>query len=233
METFTEAATLAQAGWANLKTREQRAEAMAKIANDRLAFVGVPPVAHVVKALGGAEAGSFNFENWTLQLDKEIFEKAVLTDEDAADMAETVYHEARHAEQWFMMAQMRAGQGLSAAGIAEEMTIPARIAALAKAKPLARGSMEALEAFGWFDNIYGSGRERRRAVLIDAEQKGKALKAAKAADEKESTSATKARLEAAQKAFDTALERYKDLPEEFDGHFVAGRMREIFEANQP
>jgi len=80
-------------------------------------------------------------------------------------MADTVYHEARHAEQWYRMAQMRAGQGRTAAQIATEMGIPARIAAVAAGAPLARGSMDALIADGWYQSVYGSGSAHRERVL--------------------------------------------------------------------
>ncbi|MFD1044751.1 ATP-binding cassette domain-containing protein, partial [Kibdelosporangium lantanae] len=53
--------------------------------------------------------------------------QAVMAHADwVVDLANTVYHEARHTEQWFMIARYLSGQGYSAAGIASTMGIPAR-----------------------------------------------------------------------------------------------------------
>jgi hypothetical protein len=63
------------------------------------------------------------------------------------------------------MAQMLAGQGRTAAQIANGMGIPNRIAVEAVAHPLASGSMEALIADGWYQSVYGRGRAHRERVL--------------------------------------------------------------------
>jgi hypothetical protein len=81
------------------------------------------------------------------------------------DIANTVYHEARHAEQWFNIAQLRAGQGRTSAQIASEMGIPARIASAAVAAPIVAGTAKALIAQGWYDQIYGTGGAERNRVL--------------------------------------------------------------------
>ncbi len=47
----------------------------------------------------------------------EAMEDEQLTRDEAADIVDTIFHEARHAEQWYRMAQMRAGRGRTAAQI--------------------------------------------------------------------------------------------------------------------
>ncbi len=65
-----------------------------------------------------------------------------------------------------MMARLLAGEGLSAKAISKRMGIPEDdIAKKAKDKPLAKGSMDALIAQGWFDSVYGVNAAKRNATL--------------------------------------------------------------------
>jgi peptidoglycan hydrolase-like protein with peptidoglycan-binding domain len=220
---FAKEAKKVQGEWEKLGTAAARAQAFATKVNAQLAAAGIPSAAHVLKDLGPS-AGALDFTTWTLELGQKPFSKATVTDAEASDIAGTVYHEARHAEQWHMMARYLAGRGRSAATIATEMGIPAKIAADAKSKPLKPGSMEALIAEGWHENVYGAGAERRNQVLTRAEAKKTALDKAKEAHAKNPTPANKAKLEQAQREFDAAEQQYRDLPEENDAFAVADQM---------
>ena len=134
--------------------------------NARLTGANVPEVGKVLQDLGGS-AGRFAFSLWSIRFDQGTLSEETFTDAEAADLADTIYHEARHAEQWYRMAQMLAGQGKTARQIEREMGIPARIAAEAVGDPLARGSMEALIADGWYQSVYGRGSAHRRRTLGD------------------------------------------------------------------
>jgi len=149
--------------WAT-QSKEERIDAILAKVNERLTAANVPVVGKVIQDLGG-DAGRFSFSLWSIRFDEGIFSKETLTDAEKADLADTVYHEARHGEQWYRMAQMLAGEGKTAAEIASEMGIPARIAAEAVGAPLATGSMDALIADGWYQSVYGTGREHRGRTL--------------------------------------------------------------------
>ena len=165
IETYVEGAqTVIHDQWAGLGTKEARADAILAKVNERLTAAGVPAVGKVIQDLDG-DLGRFSFSLWSIRFDEAMLDSDSVADE--ADFADTVYHEARHAEQWFRMAQMRAGQGRTAAQIASEMGIPAAQAAAAFAAPLAEGSMDALIADGWYQSVYGTGREERRHALSD------------------------------------------------------------------
>lgn len=164
VETFAEAARgVIEGDWAS-QTVEERADALIERVNERLDEAGVPQVTRVIQDLGG-DAGRFAFSLWAIRLDRGTLESETLTDAQAADLADTVYHEARHAEQWYRIAQMLAGQGRTAEQIATEMGIPNEQAAEAVDAPLAPGSMEALIADGWYQSIYGRGSAHRERVL--------------------------------------------------------------------
>jgi len=112
------------------------------------------------------------------------------TVEQARDLINTVYHEARHAEQWFRIAQLRAQQRRRAPGVPPdarlaadvkaELGIPLNIAVAAVKTPLPGGAMQALIAQGWFDSVYGSGRPRRDRIMAELSAANAALATASA-----------------------------------------------------
>ncbi|MDZ8052277.1 MAG: hypothetical protein RMX68_029975 [Aulosira sp. ZfuVER01] len=216
-----------QADWAKLKTTNERADALLAAVNKQLQAAGVPVCNKAIKDLG-TDAGQFDFPTWTLDLGKEAFSQASLTDEAAADIADTVYHEARHAEQWYMMARMLAGKGKSAKAIAKEMGIPPNIASSAFSNPLKSGSMEALIAEGWYESVYGAKADYRDRVLTDLDTKQKALDKAQEQYDKSPTDANKAKLDKAQQQYDITYDKYRDLPEEADAWRVGGAVTDAY-----
>ncbi len=240
IEKFAKAAKGVVGQWATLGTAAKRGEALVKEINDRLIAIGVPPIAQAIT--NTENDGEFDFTTWTMDLGRDAFTPNTISDADAAEVVDTVYHESRHAEQWFRMAQMLAGRKNVATAIAARMTIPLDIAKKAVASPLARGSMEAVEAEGWFDSVYGVDSAHRDAVLGDLARKQhafltakKAQEKAQEADDKHPTPATAAaleaankRLEKAQEAFTKAVAAHDDLPEEFDATRVGNKARDVF-----
>jgi hypothetical protein len=201
--------------WATLATAEARRDRLVALVNERLVAAEVPAVTTVFDT-NVNNAGSFAFGTWRMAIGRRRLEGDSISEDDARNITDTVYHEARHTEQWFRMAQLRAGQGLSAAAIATELGIPARIATAARALPLARGSMEALIAQGWWDNVYGAGRNRRNAVLRELNASLTARRRASDAHAAAPTPATQAALDRANARFQRAFAAYQNLPEEND-----------------
>jgi hypothetical protein len=208
----------AQAGvidrWNDLTPRE-RADELVRLVNVHLEAAGVPAVTIDARDIG-VDAGNFHFQTWQMRIALPAVSKDSLTRDDAADIVNTVYHEARHAEQWFRMAQLQAGRGHSAAGIAFELGIPRRIANLAKAAPLDPESMQGVIAAGWYDSVYGSGAEQRNATLNTVEAAAKARDRARDRNAKHPSAANQAAQDAAEERFDRAHDRYRDLAEEND-----------------
>jgi hypothetical protein len=219
MDQYVTEAKQVQTNWATLATAQARADALMVIVNARLTSAGVPTCVGVLRDLGAA-AGQLDFPTWQIDLGQQAFSRATITDDQAAEIANTVYHEARHAEQWFRMAQMLAGQGRAARQIEIQMGIPARIAVQAFSNPLAQGSMEALIAQGWYESVYGARANYRNRVLTEALSSKTALDAAQTAFDTNPTPANQARLTAARRRFDVAYQKYVDLPEEADAHRV-------------
>ncbi len=210
-----------QTGWANLRTANERAAALLETVNQQLITVGVPPCKLSVMALGNA-AGQFEFSSWTMKLNQELFSEPTLTNEEAANMAEVVYHEARHAEQWSRMARMLAGRGKSAQAIASEMSIPPEIAQDAISKPLKQGKQGALEAERWYESVYGAQKNDRNQVLSELDAVANAFKQADEEFRRSPTPENEARRDDAYQQYQVVYQKYRSLPEEADAFRVGG-----------
>jgi len=187
-----------------------------------------------------SEAGKLHFPTWILGLGKTPFGAASVDDGQAADIADTVYRESRHAEQWHRMARLLAGKGTTAAEIMKKLSIPAKVAADAATKPLKDAtSPEAKEASTWYESTYGTGSAARNKLLGETLPKYSGLLDAAAAAYKRvaaDKAATKDQKDAAYKKWVDAYDAYKKeagdpyhaLPEEADAWAVAGKMQTAY-----
>jgi peptidoglycan hydrolase-like protein with peptidoglycan-binding domain len=153
---------------------EDRRAAIEVAVNERLAAVGVP---YVTFTLDAAEANGalavFKYQKWTVFLDPPRFEPAAAdwaTPEQQAALLGTVYHESRHAEQWFRAARYRAGLGNTADQIVADMKIEKWVADLAVANPILQSNQEADEAAAWYESVYGSGEQHRRDAYTNRDR---------------------------------------------------------------
>lgn len=146
-------------------TPGDRAQAMVNSANTALANDGVPP--NTLNATGAnGNAGTFDSQNWQMNVDPTAFGDGKMQNAaDAADAANTVYHESRHTEQWYQMAQMRAGLGDSADQLTSSMRVPADVAAQAAANPTLQCDASEAQAEQNYDSVYGTGKAHRDQVL--------------------------------------------------------------------
>ncbi len=223
LDSFVEGATDIESRWAEFPDADARVNALTSLVNERLVASGVPACLVVVNDLPNL-LGQFDFTTWTLEIGRPAFANDTISNEEAADAADTVYHEARHAEQWFRMAQYLAGQGRNAAFIATHMSIPAAQAAAAEADPLTRGSMEYLIADGWYQSVYGTGSADRERTLTELSDADTALDAAQAAFDADPSPANQAMLTAATERRQAAFDAYQQLPEENDAWRTGGRV---------
>lgn len=146
---------------------EDRVNALTEAANRQLEAQGVPPLTPSLEA-GSGNLGQLNFQNWSLGASQEAYAPEVaesVTPEQAADAANTIYHEARHGEQWYRMAQLQAGLGKSPEEIAEEMQIPLAVAQSAAANPILESNEAEHEAEKWHESVYGANSTHREEVL--------------------------------------------------------------------
>jgi hypothetical protein len=156
--------------------------------NVALKSADVPPV-KIINGAAGAN-GEFDFTVWSIALNKgTAFPGATnvsdISEAKMSDVADTIYHEARHGEQWYRMARMRAGEALQgdttvskqkkvANDVATEMGIPANIALKAAKKPLyesysakrtGKEDKMMTESKAWYNSVYGTNSDYRELVL--------------------------------------------------------------------
>jgi hypothetical protein len=145
-----------------------RAAALIVAANEQLVSAGVPELKlPPTWGASGNTWATFTFRDWTLDLNPANFDPThydTLSADDQNDVAGTVYHEARHAEQWFRMARERAGLGATQADL-EALGHPSDIALAALANPIMQCDHSQYEAEEWYESVYGSGRTHRDTTL--------------------------------------------------------------------
>jgi hypothetical protein len=192
--------------------------------NQRLDTAEVPRVTAIFDT-GSAGGGHFDDTLWAMAVSQRRLEADTIDIEQARTITEIVYHEARHAQQSWQIARLRAAQGLSPTALVAELGIRADIASLAHGKPLTLGSMDALIAQGWWDSVFGDGRAHRERVLTELDCAGRAGRRARAKMEADPSDENKAAFAVAKQRFDKAHAAYQELPEENDAWATGGRAR--------
>jgi hypothetical protein len=170
--------------WKDLSV-DQRRDKLLELANHQLKKSGAPSATIASADRGGSGNAEFNPANWRLTVDRAALDKPALDDKEQQQVASAVFHEARHGEQFYLMAKNLASQGKSAADIASAMpgmdrdTIKAAVedAKTNKIKP-----DEAKCAAALWEDFYGTGAVKRDRVTreILAAQKKEGELAAKA-----------------------------------------------------
>jgi peptidoglycan hydrolase-like protein with peptidoglycan-binding domain len=150
--------------WSKLLTAQAKGQAIVDHINKQLKAAGVPEVTINLQDLDG-DSGRFSFSNWFIRLDEAFLTKDVHTEAELDDFANTIIHEARHAEQWYNMAQRLAGEGKTAEEIMTQMSLPEKIAKEAVADPIGKNTAKSLVVKGMYESVYGSGSDHRDKVL--------------------------------------------------------------------
>ncbi len=94
-------------GWtATGMTAAKRAQAVVDAANRQLAVGGTPAVKLAFAGQSSKFGAFFAQGDWRVDLDKRGFEgQKAPSLREMAELVDTVYHECRHAEQWFLVAR--------------------------------------------------------------------------------------------------------------------------------
>ena len=145
-------------------TADKRAAALEGLVNDVFDKFGIErPNIQFVNT--GAASGSFKGLNWRMEISE-----AVLTNggADLPELANTLYHESRHAEQMHRVVQHMAQQGFDAATIAKTTGYNGKAIKTAMSGVTLEGE-SGEEVAGWIEAHYGDGPE---ATMVKAANKG-------------------------------------------------------------
>lgn len=219
----------------------ERVGLVKNLTNTRLSAEGVPAAEAV--PLDGTATGLFNHRQWELGISKQLLARDGLTPAEYAGLLDTINHEARHAKQYWDIARLKAGQGMSEAQLVQ-LGYPNRIAKAAMNNKMLPTDAQAALVQTWADSFFGAtGSAHRNAVyqardaaLAQYLQVNKAAKAAQAAYDALPATAgasqrnialldSKLAYNRSQQAYlkyDQAFREYLKLPEEVDARAVAG-----------
>ncbi|WP_158104107.1 hypothetical protein, partial [Amycolatopsis pretoriensis] len=115
-----------------------RMKALAAAINAGLARVGVPKIGLFpgLAGTGGSVLGTFNPAVWILDVSLASLQRPALGTQERAELADTVLHESRHAEQFFRVARLLCARELAAASGKKKERRDAKTIAASVAKSL-------------------------------------------------------------------------------------------------
>jgi uncharacterized Zn-binding protein involved in type VI secretion len=215
-----------QADWPKL-TPDERKEALTKLANQQLSKGGAPPVELVRDndLIGTTTMGFMDPSTGNITINPDLMNSASMSNSQASDLGDTIYHETRHSEQLYLVARSLAGEGETASEINQKFGIPNSFSSTGAKHPMKHDDPLKPCAQKIFDSLYGKNSAHRENVLTQEPLAEKALDAARSkakaiSSDPTSTMADKAAAEVdEQKAlsiYKTYYNQYKNLPEEAD-----------------
>jgi hypothetical protein len=242
LEHFATAIKKVQADWGKLSP-DDRSNAIGAAASAELVGAGVP--GFLIVARKPMEwKGSFNSFFWKFNISEALVTSASLSNADAADLANTALHEARHAEQHFLAARYSAGppDNKDQAAIAAEQNIPE--------DPIAKAAVAAKFEAKTDPTVAALGKNMYKAMVTDKavnqnisdddytkemkdarDEAIKSLAALKAAATDATINDAKAKRDTLKAAIAEVEKRYtlyRNIPYEADAHEVGDAAGEAF-----
>lgn len=177
--------------WSTLSEADRRTRLETAL-NKQLKKSGTPTVTIDPSPDHSPGSAVYQFRNSAMK----VSEKDLAASEMPADMADTVYHEGRHGEQWYLMARKMAAdlKAKNPAMTPDEISKQIRddtnppihksITDAAGKNPITPGSPYYACAEAMADAVYGSGSDHRNKTLTDLSTKGAMMNSLNADTEK-------------------------------------------------
>ncbi len=141
--------------------------------NAYLTETGTPKVRLLFENLAPDTNGIFDHVEWAMTFNKLLFDPKHPEYEktNLGKVMNTVYHEARHAQQWYRVATLLAGDGLNAQAIGQKTGIKVEaVLNFAEAHPLKRTAgdvQDVKEAIAWEDSFIGPFAQEKTKIRTD------------------------------------------------------------------
>jgi chromosome segregation ATPase len=203
-----------ETSWPSL-TVEQR-QAHLKLTLDKaLMTAGLPTCALHRENLSSDTQGEFLAENWSIGISENLLNRPCLFKKDAASLAEMIYHEARHSEQIYRVAELLAnsppdGKQRTAQQIAQEVGTKNQ-SVIQRAVETAHGTLQQALSFAqaheWYQSIYGMFSHYRDQIF-------------KQLDQAENTYAM------LQLSYERTIQEYNQLKKEYETKFHSPQVSE-------
>ncbi|MPZ84217.1 MAG: hypothetical protein GEV28_28975 [Actinophytocola sp.] len=134
---------------------EEQLAKLAVAANEQLAAAGVPNVPIQFGDAGTAWA-VFDWRPWAVTVNRDLYVQAQEAG-SAAENMDTIYHESRHAEQWWTIARLLAGlYDMDGAAINARTELNLDIANQATRDPILQSNTKTDAAIHWYEQTFGS-----------------------------------------------------------------------------
>ena len=211
-----------QGQWPSLN-EAQRGARIENLINAPLRAYSMPKVGVVGTVFDDNKRfGLFDSQGWTLQIRQGLLDTKALSEKDGSDLAKTVWHEARHAEQYYLAARREAAFERDAGRLFYRTNVRDDVMRAALTDPMlgAGPDVPALEPMRYPDDhpaALGACADAMRTALITNFDVRKAtINRLDAADAARSAAPVGRAREWADKAYDAAVKAYTALPEERD-----------------
>jgi len=145
--------------WSGMSSA-QRADAIGRRINARLRDIGVPALKVKAMPMSESDSGRFHFRDWSIAINERTLAAPQIDSDQLGTLTNTAYHEARHAEQWYLMARWAVEQGRSSDTVAKDTRMPLAICeAAAHEPPLSHAQADVAQVY--FRSVYGERAHRR------------------------------------------------------------------------
>jgi peptidoglycan hydrolase-like protein with peptidoglycan-binding domain len=156
---------------------QDRLDRLMAAAIQELTELGVPQPSYSFDAnlSGSSTLAEFRSNNqWHVAVNPDQFQPAYverLNEQQLGEVANTIYHESRHAELTFREARAQAGLGQTAAQLVASMSIPQYIADYAVTTAITQSTADGAtdEALTGYDSFYGSGAATTAGVYASGQ----------------------------------------------------------------
>lgn len=151
----------------------QKVSTVVDFVNAYLKETGTPKVRLKFENLAPDTNGIFDHVEWAMTFNKLLFDPKhpEYQKTNLGKVMNTVYHEARHAQQWFRVASLLAGDGEKAPVIGQKMGIKDEaVLNFAEAHPLNRTAdnvQDVKEAIAWEDSFIGPFAQEKTKIRTD------------------------------------------------------------------
>ncbi|HEX2687538.1 MAG TPA: polymorphic toxin type 46 domain-containing protein, partial [Kofleriaceae bacterium] len=223
--------------WPSMSPQE-RANAIREVINGHLRDAGVPELKVKTAALGEGTNGHLDFRDWAITLNEGKLNAPTIDSAKLGELSNTVYHEARHGEQWYLMARHMAEGGMTPHDISVRTGIPEPVCDVAASEPK-MSPKQAADAQKYYDSVYGTNSGQRNQVLNDLKTNpGKVNQAAAEYnaikdDPRVSFAEKKAKYDAWVDAYNKMQQNYqayRNLPEEADAWATGDAAEKAFQS---
>ena len=168
VDAYAKGVATLQADWGRLRTPAQRKERLQSLVDKQAAAAGFPPPEVTTPTdLGTGRNGELRFSDWQVAVNPSLTSASVLSPAQATALGDTLYHETRHAEQWYLMARRQAAEQHDAKEIQTQLKVPRFITSQAVATPLAKADARRACADAMYNSVYGASATGRNTTLTN------------------------------------------------------------------